>query len=244
MDLQELPRALLGLFFPRFCGYCGDDFRDGLSNVLCRSCFDSILPYEDPVCGHCGISLPAASFGDSMEPRCRDCEEDHYSLDRVRALGSYEGPLRIAHHAFKFEGMESLADVLATRLIDSIPGPFWEGIEALVPVPLSPERRRERGYNPADSLSKAISKEVVIPTLDLLKKSKPTPPQMSLPRKERLANPRGSYRLRRNGKLPAKILLVDDVYTTGATLEECAKVLKAGGVAWTGALVLGRTEHH
>lgn len=242
--LHELPGALLDLFFPRFCGYCGSSFREGLSNVLCLSCFSSIIPYEDPTCGHCGMALPEASFGDSSDPRCRDCGEEGYYLDQVRAWAPYEGPLRVAHHAFKFEGMEGLARVLVDSLWKGMPEPFWGGIEALVPVPLSPERRRERGYNPSDLLAKAISRKSSIPVMDLLRKSRPTPPQMSLTREERLRNQEGAYRLKEREDLPKRVLLLDDVYTTGATLEECAKVLKDAGVEWVGAVVLGRTEHH
>lgn len=234
----------LTVIFPKTCGCCGDSFKEGLSNVLCRPCFDSIQPYEDPVCGHCGIALPAGAFEDAAQFRCRDCGEVPYFLDKVRAFGPYAGALRISHHAFKFEGMESLKGDIAAKMVHAAPADFWEGVAALVPVPLSPERERERGYNPAFLLAQELSLKAGIPLRQLLVKSRSTKPQMSLSRKERFRNPRGAYQRAQGEPALPKVLLVDDVFTTGATLEECAEVLKKGGDGWVGALVFGRTPHH
>jgi ComF family protein len=240
--MENFVQSLQNILFPKVCDHCGDAFTAGLSNLLCRSCFDAIVPYEDPVCGHCGVSLPARSFEDALKTRCRDCGEGAYQLDRVRAFGAYEGPLRIAHHAFKFEGMEGLGVPIAGRMMEAtIPG-FWEGVEALVAVPLSPEKERERGYNPAQVLAERLSTKTGIPIRALIQKTRSTQPQMSLPREERLKNPKDAYRwVSCPSNLPTKVVLVDDVFTTGSTLEECAKVLKKGGVAWVGAIVWGRT---
>ncbi len=234
----------LNFLFPKYCEHCGDSFQEGLSNVLCRACFNSVTPYEDPVCDHCGVSLPARSFEDAIETRCRDCGEETYYLDRVRAYGAYEGPLRIAHHAFKFEGMESLGADLAEKILATTIPAFWQGVEALAPVPMSPERERERGYNPAVLLAGELSTKTGIPVKFPLKKIHSTKPQMSLTREERLKNPRGAYKLSEDSTPLTKIILVDDVFTTGSTLEECAKVLKKSGVGWVGALVLGRTARY
>ena len=241
--MKTILRNLTDLFFPKVCQHCGDSFKDGLSNILCRSCFDSVVPFEDPLCEHCGFPLPARGFEDALQKRCRDCGDQDYFLDRVRAFGSYEGPVRIMHHAFKFEGMESLKTNIAIKMADMTTGHFLDGVEALTAVPLSPERERERGYNPASLIAEEISRQVNIPTRALLKKSLSTRPQMSLKRAERMKNPLGAYSVV-EGNLPTKIILIDDVYTTGATLEECAKVLKKAGVVWVGALVFGRTPHH
>jgi len=128
--------------------------------------------------------MASRAFEDSVILRCRDCREDEYYLDQVRALGAYEGPLRIAHHAFKFEGMEGLHKTIAGKITTHIPSAFWEGVEALIPVPLSPERKRERGYNPSELLAKEISSRIQIPVKQLVHKVRPTQPQMSLSRKE------------------------------------------------------------
>jgi ComF family protein len=162
-------------------------------------------------------------------------------LDQTRAFGAYDGALRLAHHSFKFEGMEGLKADLAGKMLEASPVSFWSGVEAIIPVPLSPERERERGYNPAFLLAKELSKQTGIPVRVSLRKIRPTKPQMSLSREERLKNPKGVYSMAEKADPAAKVVLVDDVFTTGATLEECAKTLKKAGVEWVGAIVFGRT---
>ncbi len=237
-----IPEIVLNLLFPKVCRYCGETFQEGLSNILCRACFDKTQSYEDPICEHCGVSLPTDGFEGAVRIRCCDCGEDPYFLDRVRAFGVYEGPIRIAHHAFKFEGMEKLKADIARQILNSVPNSFWEGAEALVPVPLSPERERERGYNPAELLAQELSVKTRIPIKPLLRKIRSTVPQMSLTREKRIHNPEGAYKSVFTQPF-SKVVLVDDVFTTGATLEECAKVIKETGVSWVGAVVFGRTPH-
>jgi ComF family protein len=237
------PEFLLDLLFPKICRYCGDPFQKGLSNVLCRVCFERTQPYEDPVCDHCGVSLPVDGFEGAVRIRCRDCKEETYFLDRVRAFGVYEGPLRIAHRAFKFEGMDRLRVDVAEQLLRSIPASFWEGVEVLVPVPLSPERERERGYNPAVLLAQELSNKTKIPIDLFLRKIRSTVPQMSLSREKRIHNPKGAYKSVSTRPF-SKVVLVDDVFTTGATLEECARAIKQTGVSWVGAVVFGRTPRY
>lgn len=242
--LNLFTESLRNLLFPKKCQSCGAGFEYGLSNILCGACFDAIAPYADPVCGHCGISLSPGAFEGAARLRCRDCGEDDYFIDQVRAVGPYGGALRIAHHGFKFEGMGSLQRDLAAKMVSAANPGFWEGVEALVPVPLSAERERERGYNPAGLLAQEISRVIHIPFYPLLRKVKSTQPQMSLRREERLRNPRGAYQWVNQMRIPSKLVLVDDVFTTGATLEECAKVLKKAGAGWVGAIVFGRTPRY
>ncbi len=233
-------RKIDGLLFPRRCRHCGGVFQEGLSNILCQSCFDLIEPDGDPRCEGCGLPLSPGSFEGSRELRCAECADRPEILRMVRAYAAYEGSLRLAHHAFKFEGMASLASVLGRCLALAVPED-WKGEgTCLVPVPLSPDRERERGYHPARLLAAEVSIRTGMPWADLLRKIRPTPPQMKLPREERRRNLKGAFSLR--GVLPdARILLVDDVVTTGSTLEECARVLKKSGAVEIGAVVLGRT---
>jgi ComF family protein len=230
------------LLFPKICGRCGNPFVDGLSNILCRSCFDATPPYADPICRHCGIGLPPRAFEGSSKPHCSDCVGEDYYLDACRAYGPYEGSLRLAHHAFKFEGMEHLGAVLGSRMAPLVSR--FEGIEAVVPVPVRPERERERGYHPARVLAMELSRATGCPVEDYLRKVRPTKPQVDLDKAERLKNLWGAFIYVGPKKPIGRVLLVDDVYTTGGTLEECAETLKASGVVWVGAVVLGRTPHH
>ncbi len=246
--IKIIPRWLTDSLFPKICRYCGDTFSDGLANVLCRSCFELHPRYEEPVCDHCGFPLPDRGFEDAPRKRCSDCGDGEFQLDHVRSYGSYEGSLRIAHHAFKFEGMESFKKDIVLKMLETIPDEFWKGVDCLCPIPMSSDREREKGYNPSYSLVEEISKRKSIPMKRLLYKTRVTKPQMSLSKKDRLENPKGSYGFMANqgkgGSGPRNVLLVDDVFTTGATLEECARILKVGGIVWVGALVFGRTPHH
>ncbi len=241
--LSKVPSTFLDLFFPKVCVCCGSAFSQGLSNVLCSVCFDRIEPYRSPVCERCGISLPERAFEGVGEPRCLDCGEMPSHLDTVRSLGPYEGALRLAHHAFKFQGMEHLAIPLAHKITIPIAGSFWKEVQALIPVPMNPEKERERGYNPSALLAHQISIGTDIPVLPLIQKTRSNVSQRTLSREERLKNPRGAFEVIALAGVE-RVVLVDDVLTTGATLEECAKVLKTAGVRWVGAVVWGRTPRH
>jgi competence protein ComFC len=248
VDFLTPLKTLLGSFqdclFPKVCDYCCLPFEEGLSNILCATCFNSIRPYQDPVCSRCGAPLAPGAYAGATLLRCADCGEGEYFLDGVRAYGDYAGAVRIAHHAFKFEGMEHLGVVLAGRMAQSIPDSFTAGEAVFCPVPLSPERGRERGYNPAELLSRHLSVLKGLPVKNLLRKIKPVPPQMSLTREERFKNPVDAYEMAASIPSPSRIVLVDDVFTTGATLEECAKVLKRSGAQSVFAVVWGRTPRY
>ncbi len=244
MECATLARRAGRLFadalYPPICRHCGDSFRDGLSNILCAPCFDSARAYDEPACAHCGLGLLPGAFEGARVVRCVECGDEEYHLDLVKAVGPYEGPLRLAHHAFKFEGMEHLAGRLAGRMAMKIRA--FEGVEALVPVPLSSERERERGYHPARLLAREIARSSGLRVVEALRKITSTPAQVSLDREERLRNLDGVFEPERKTAIPDRVVLVDDVYTTGGTLEECAKTLKLAGAGWVGAIVLGRTE--
>ena len=225
------------LLFPKICRFCGDPFREGLSNILCEKCWGSIRPYRGILCPRCGVSV-GQDDDDLTGFFCLDCEGENGAIDKTWSYGPYEGALRIVHHGFKFEGLQSLATPMAVQVAGVVPKP---DVEWLVPVPVFAVKERERGYNPALDLAIALSDLWAIPVQNGLRKIKNTPAQMSLSQKERLKNPRGAFATNLGGKIPSKVLLVDDVFTTGATLEECAGILKKAGVDWVGAVVWGRT---
>jgi ComF family protein len=235
---------LLDIFFPKICGNCGDGFRVGLSNVLCQPCFNGIEPYQSPSCDRCGVSLPPRAFEEAVELRCADCGDDPYHLDKTWSLGAYEGPLRLAHHAFKFGGMEHLKRPIIQKIVKNLPETLCQSVDALVPVSMSSEKEREKGYNPALLLANELSAVIRIPVKSLLTKISPTVAQRLLTREKRLQNQKGTYQAVVANSPLLKVLLIDDVFTTGATLEECAKVLKKAGVGWVGAVVWGRTPRY
>jgi competence protein ComFC len=237
----SLTKKLDRLLFPCICRHCGGTFRNGLSNVLCKDCFDSITPDSDPRCCLCGLPLPPAAFEGAAFMRCKDCRDRNSPLDGVRAFAPYDGALRLAHHFFKFEGMPSLAPILGARMAGLLADEWKGNAGVLVPVPLSPDRERERGYNPSRLLAQEILRLTGLAVAEGLVKIRSTEPQMKLDRKERLQSPRGAYALKKGFVPPANVVLVDDVVTTGATLEECARMLKKGGASEVKAVLLGRT---
>jgi len=144
-------------------------------------------------------------------------------FDRCQAIGTYEGALRGIVHALKYEGRRSLARLLARRILSQC-GSVITGADVAVPVPLHASRRRERGFNQATDLARHLG----LPVTRALRRVRPTTSQTALPAAQRHRNVRGAFAPARwprriKGRV---VLLVDDVSTTGATLEECARVLK------------------
>jgi ComF family protein len=160
-------------------------------------------------------------------------------LNGLRALAQYDAELRLAIHALKYDGITALAEPLGellTAYIAQQPLPA----ELIVPVPLHPDRRAERGYNQSELLARVLSRQSRIPlNTSALTRPLNTTPQVGLNESERRQNVRGAFQCaqRLDG---ARVLVVDDVCTTGATLSECAEALHAGGAASIWGLTLAR----
>ncbi len=192
------------------------------------------LPYlPREVCRRCASPLrPGAD--------CRVCRQLAPALRSVRAVCAYEGPARSAVHTLKFRSGRSLAPVLGDlmrRSLDTRP----LRADLVVPAPLSAARLRERGYNQAELLAIEVSSAIggcLVPSL-LARDDRP--PQQRLSGAERRKNLRGAVRcLDPSRAAGQRVLLVDDVMTTGATLGACAEALTAAGATWVGALVFAR----
>lgn len=149
--------------------------------------------------------------------------------DRVLAYFAYEGKTKDLIHSFKYEDNTSLARALGERLFELIQGVEYKDF-VLVNVPLSRQRFLYRGYNQAELLAKSLSEKSLLPAVNLLARKKGHSTQVqSGTRKKRKENIRGCFYLNNREDLPGKVLLVDDVVTSGATVEEATKVLKRGG---------------
>jgi len=206
---------------------------------VCAACCNSILPLTPPLCARCGDPLPSwrvISRPLALCPRCRRTASD---VSRARAIGGYDGRLRSIVHALKYEGRRSLARPLAD-LMRERGADILAGAACVVPVPLHPARRRERGFNQAADLAHHLGRPVVF----ALRRSRETAAQTGLPAAQRHRNVRGAFTLSRAGRrLPrgaAVVVLVDDVSTTGATLAACARVLKEAGIPEVRALTAAR----
>jgi ComF family protein len=233
-------RFLLNLFFPRTCPLCRGDVPAEAMGSLCPPCRDSFPRWTGLACRVCGIPLPDGGA------RCGACRRRRRAFRFCRSAGLYEGTLRQALLLFKFGGRDDLASVLALDLFRCWRGrPELRDVDAVVPVPLHPWREFQRGYNPAELLARGFCRWSGVPLLGRgLVRVRSTRAQARLRREARFTNVHDAFTVReRKGISGKRVLVVDDVCTTGATLESCARALKAAGVRSVSALTLARQAH-
>lgn len=188
-------------------------------------------------CRVCGLALPDGGA------RCWDCRKRRRDFRFCRSVGLYAGSLKSAVRALKYAGREALGPPLA-RLLSALAGrPELRGADALVPVPLHFVRKHARGFNQAEILARGVSAETGTPVWDALRRRRWTRPQAGLRREARRRNVDGVFEARRSAETLLKgrwVILVDDVCTTGATLEACARALRAAGARRVDAITLAR----
>lgn len=236
--MREFFRGLGRLVYPPDCLLCGarHDPPDGLS--ICDGCRAAILrdPFETcPRC--CGTVGPHAD----LEGGCSSCRGESFHFESAFRLGPYDGKLRDAVLKTKNLPGEILAETLGLLWADRDAARFRElRIDVLVPVPLHRWRRLERGYNQSAALADALASKLQVPTRRYwLRRVKPTPKQFTQSATARRENVKNAFRSTRSCRVKnLRVLLVDDVLTTGATASEAAKVLKAAGAAQVSVAVL------
>lgn len=244
---KRLGDQILNIVFPPRCAGCS------LWNetIFCLSCTTQLKNITFPICYCCGapFDISAQVLPDSL---CADCRDNRYHhaplLDLRRAPFRYSGPIREAIHSFKYRGKTSLAASLASLLAEYSghrdSGLLLNEFDTIVPVPLHSVRRWRRGYNQSTLLAQELGSIAGISFVELLKRTRHTVPQVELEADERAQNVKNAFamdeRAWREYSRVENVLLLDDVATTGATLEECARVLKKRGVKNVGALTLAR----
>lgn len=243
--LTYLKSELSGLFdllLPPTCAICRVE-TPALSPIgICPNCLTQLPALPAARCPRCALPYPTE---DGRPHLCEACLRRPPDFSAVVAVGVYGGLLRESIHHFKYEqGIhldQPLGALLGQRLATDEPG-FLPDL--ILPVPLHPRRLRERGYNQSLLLARRLGKELRVKTESRrLRRMRPTPPQQGLPLAERQRNLRGAFAL--SAPLRGeKILLIDDVMTTGATVRECAQVLKSGGAGEIIVAVLGRAPRH
>jgi ComF family protein len=238
--------GLLSVAIAPSCAACAARLETALASVVCRRCWTSIRRLSPPFCDRCGEPLPTWRLASLDAGRCARCRRRHRLVVPIAAVGEYEGALRSIVHAWKYDGRRSLGDELAALLRSAGAGVLADA-DGVVPVPLHPRRLWSRGFNQALDLAARLDR----PLLSVLRRKRHTASQVDLPSARRHANVRGAFALAHDwtGRRPIsrirdrRLVLVDDVTTTGATLEECARVLMAGGAATVAAVTLARTVH-
>ena len=226
--------ALVRTFFAPGCAACDGLLDHPLASPVCDGCWALIRPLTPPLCVRCGDTLaPERAAG----PECARCRGGPRVLALARSAGAYDGALREILHAFKFHRRRALAAPLAA-MVRQAAGDVLASADAVVPVPLHPWRALQRGFNQADDLARLLD----LPVRRALWRTRHRPPQASLPASERHANVDAAFRaspLSRRLR-NRRVVLVDDVMTTGATLEACARVLLDAGVRRVSAVTVAR----
>ncbi|MCU1336927.1 MAG: phosphoribosyltransferase [Bryobacterales bacterium] len=173
--------------------------------------------------------------------RCMLCRLGLQGFDAVYSYGSYEGTLRQLVHLFKYGGVRPLAGPFGRLLVHALPRET--SFDVIVPMPLHWFKQWQRGFNQADLLAREIGKKWHVPVRNVIRRRRATSPQAGLTNAKRRANVRGAFRVRPGRPLQGmRVLLVDDVVTTGATASACARVLKRAGAAHVSLLALARTD--
>lgn len=229
--------ALLSVVLAPSCPACVQSLERPTNGPVCGACWASILPLTPPLCDACGDPLATWRVETIPSGRCARCRRLRRSIARARAVGAYEGALRAIIHAWKYEGRRSLARPLAA-LLHVRGSEVLEGADCVVPVPLHRSRRRQRGFNQAADLARHIG----LPVVDALERTRATRVQADLPAARRHENVRGAFGPRRCAcRLRDRVVvLIDDVSTTGATLDACGEVLLESGVREVRALTAAR----
>ncbi len=232
--LDTLKDIVLDWVFPQTCAHCREDLPKRWEGPLCSSCLKELKPSEPPFCLRCAEPVP------STRSHCRACSTRLFACRQVRAAFLYKGALPGVVHSFKYRGRLGAARAAGRWMARALPRfPELSGFDALVPVPLHPRRLAERGYNQAGLLATELSAAAGLPVLELLERRKPTAPQWSLDRDARRENLAGAFVAGAAAK-GLKLLLIDDVCTSGSSLEGCAKALQGAGAASVSGYVLAR----
>src|SRR3972149_2825968 len=221
--------SFLDLLFPKRCVSCGK-----FGAYICKSCFSKIEFIEKPVCPVC----QRQAIGGKVHPGC----QGRYRLDGLVVAARYRGPVKSAIAKVKYKWVYDIGKTL----VDLLAASLWRfGIPddlILVPIPLHTRRKNWRGFNQAEILAKSLSLKFNQPYGEYLARIIETASQVGLKRDERQKNVKGAFRLRTGADVSGKnILLVDDVYTSGATMQEACRVLKKAGAktVWAMAVALG-----
>ena len=210
------------MLYPVVCPFCGQISPKG----ICDECSGRIIYITEPRCMKCGKSLQS-----DAEEFCPDCRERRSHITQGKGLWIHREPVAGALYRFKYRNKRQSGRILARELAMHYTEQIrkWE-IEEIIPIPLHISRRRSRGFNQAEVIAGELAAASGIPVrTDVLFRIKKTSPQKSLGKNERQGNLQGAFAVSGSWKVRENVLLVDDIYTAGATVEKAAKMLKKAG---------------
>lgn len=234
---------LLDFFLPTACSYCNAPVVDSGIPFFCSACWADFLVMTSPFCQKCGRPFDSPeALSHSPDHCCMHCRKDPPLFDQALSVGLFEGPLREAIHQFKYRPCGALAMPLARWMTDNLKS--IDGVDVIMPIPLHSLRLRQRGFNQSLLLAHQLAVTFSIPlSYDNLLRVIPTKPQVELSGEQRIKNVKNAFALARPEEISGRsILLVDDVFTTGATVNECTKVLRESGSTVVRALTIARAQ--
>ena len=220
--------SILNILFPVSCVVCTSPVLERRWGAACPDCWSSLVPVPPPFCPQCGDPAPA------IEGLCGLCRTAEHVFDFARSALLFTETLREIIHHLKYSDRVSLAKPLGNLLKECLERETFSG-SLIVPVPLHRTRARVRGYNQAELIASRLGRPLAS---DLLRRRKNTASQTGLSRNQRKLNLAGAFEVRR--KISGGIIVVDDVYTTGSTMNEIAKTLKRAGASRVEVLTVAR----
>ena len=224
---------LWDLLYPPRCPLCGEILASGEGETH-EKCYEKLPWVREPICKRCG--KPMMSPGGDVREFCQDCLRNYHrqkkSFDQGRALWIYEGDIQKSVLDFKYKGMKTYADFYGSEVVRVWGG--WirrKNPDVLIPVPIHARKKRIRGFNQAELLAKVIGKKMDLTVRnDILCRNRWTEPQKSISGQERRHNLTKSIEIRNLPIGIRRVKLIEEIYTTGSTLEACAWILKENGV--------------
>jgi ComF family protein len=253
---RGIAESLFATLFPSDCRLCGTPLTNISRLPVCEECLVRITPVRAEVCDLCGELLPDTNlFGTAEQPgplrTCGLCKRVPPPFAKAAAYGSYDGGLRELVHLLKYEGVRPASHVLGRMLSEVMAEveAMLSGSVLVIPVPLHARKLRQRGFNQSELIARAALKLRKRPQMvlapELLIRRRETQSQIGLTSHQRRENIRGAFAASEPARLEGKnILLVDDVFTTGTTASECARILKKAGASNVIVATVARTFRH
>jgi ComF family protein len=238
--MKKLISGLLSLLFPPHCIICKQELEYDSREYLCPKCLNDFKYLKGPFCTMCGKPLPAEK--QTFAKTCRLCQKMPPEFDCGFSVCIYDGVLKECIHRFKYQKKTFLKSTFGKMVSGFIKENLKDKIfDCIVPVPLHPARKWERGFNQAELIAMEVRKLLDIPVkTNILKRKRWTQPQVILSKEQRRRNVKNAF-YAKNDNRTKNVILLDDVMTTGATLNECAKALKTSNIEYVCAITIART---